>query len=145
MIWVCPKCDAENEAEFTICVHCRHDATGEIVSGYDPSNTTDLDGVLREVTGIIKEAIVAADKKHGPLPTDRCRQLAILTAEVGEVAIAILGTTGGSRPTDDDQLGVELAQVAATAVLMLIPLIARRLPEGQIPPSSTSSNKPGVH
>jgi NTP pyrophosphatase (non-canonical NTP hydrolase) len=94
----------------------------------DPDRDYTFDEVMEYVTDVLKAAIVSAEAKHGPLTTNRVRALAILTAEVGEVAMAVLGTTGGSRPSTDDELSIELVQVAATAITMLISLLTYRMP-----------------
>lgn len=68
---------------------------------------------------LVMHAMEEAKVKHGPLTREPCRATVILVEEVGEVADAILTMT---RP---DGLGLrihtihELAQVAATAILMI--------------------------
>jgi hypothetical protein len=87
------------------------------------------DLLQRVVVDLVHDTIVAAEKKHGPLSSDRTRAFTVLSAEVGEVARAVLGTTGSTRPATDDELSLELLQVAATAIQMLLPMLAMRIPD----------------
>lgn len=75
-----------------------------------------------------KAALTDLETKHGPLTRDPVRALAILTAELGEVAKDVLGVTGSSRPSTEDKLAGELVQVVAVATCMLLNLLGDRVP-----------------
>ena len=75
----------------------------------------------------VRSAIGQAEALHGPLTDDHFRAFAILGEEVGEVAKALLENRralakGRSGTAERVNARLELAQVAATAVLMLINL-----------------------
>lgn len=93
----------------------------------------DVAGFVDLILPTIKEACLHLEEKHGPLTQDPVRAAAILTAEVGEVALAALGVTGSTRPHSEDELMLELMQTIAVCIHMLLPLYGKPAPEEPTP------------
>lgn len=84
-----------------------------------------MSSVYEAHTLVIKAAADALDR-HGPLTHDVSRALHILAEEVGEAHQAYLGMTRLKPSNTVGALIHELAQVAATAELILANLIEER-------------------
>ena len=83
---------------------------------------------MTEINDMIAEARAEAEAEHGKLTGDLVRAAGILTEEVGEVMAEALTATRASM-TDSGKVNArrrmvgELAQVAATAMLMMENLV----------------------
>ena len=71
---------------------------------------------------VVRQAMKQAHKAHGPLTADVVRASLILTEEVGEVAKDALGLTRPTPNSSRTMLRDELAQVAGTAIFMIMNL-----------------------
>ena len=76
--------------------------------------------VAEAITRRVLPAIAEAEHRHGLLTDDHVRAMLILSEEVGEAAAEILAYTRTTGGVEDRIAAVEeLAQVAATAILLI--------------------------
>lgn len=89
---------------------------------------TNMDSNVEAAKALVAHAMVEAEAKHGPLTKNHPRAYIILAEEVGEVAQEILCMTR----VDQSRAAIsvhrlkairELAQVAATSILMMANLL----------------------